>query len=515
MNIIFRLLFALSLGASAVSAAATDTYTNPIIHADYSDPDVVRTGTDYWMVASSFHAMPGIPVLHSRNLVDWELAGHVYGSLPSAKYDRPVHGEGSWAPAIRCYDGVYYVYFCTPEDGLFVATASDPRGPWELRQMADVAKWEDPCPFRDDDGSRWLLHSLHRGGPAILHRLSDDGMRLLDDGVTVYCDTVANPTLEGVKMMKRDGWYYILAPAGGVGEGWQTVLRSRSIYGPYESRRVLEQGSTDVNGPHQGALVDTPDGSEWWFIHFQQHGIHGRITHLQPARFTPDGWIEMGDGGEPVLSHRRPAIADDGPQLSIATSDDFSVPALGLQWQWQGNPKTDWYSLTERPGWMRLRAVSCPSEKGNLYYAPNLLLQKLPADEFTVTTVVEPHFTDSLARAGLVTMGKEYSYIAVSNDSIMVVTGRGDKRFPVALRTEAAVRNQSPRMWLRATYGDYDRVTYSYSADGERFTQLGEPLRVSPGVWVGAKTGIFALTPSVVPSASTADFDRFEVSEQR
>ena len=160
-------------------------YTNPVIHADYSDPDVIRTGDDFWMVASSFHAMPGIPVLHSRNLVDWEIVSHVYPSLPFGRYDRPSHGEGAWAPSIRFHDGRYYVYFCTPDEGLFVAVADDPRGPWQLTHMVDVAKWEDPCPLWDDDGRAYLVHSLHRGGPAIVHRMSPDGMRLLDDGVTV------------------------------------------------------------------------------------------------------------------------------------------------------------------------------------------------------------------------------------------------------------------------------------------------------------------------------------------
>lgn len=489
------------------------TYTNPVIHADYSDPDVIRTGDDFWMVASSFNAMPGIPVLHSRNLVDWEIVSHVYPSLPFGRYGRPAHGEGSWAPSIRFHDGRFYVHFCTPEEGLFVAIANDPRGPWELTQMVDVAKWEDPCPLWDDDGQAYLVHSLHRGGPAILHRMSSDGKRLLDDGVTVYCDTVANPTLEGLKMMKRDGWYYILAPAGGVADGWQTVLRSRSIYGPYESRRVLESGDTGINGPHQGGLVDAPDGKEWWFIHFQSKGIHGRVVHLQPARWTDDGWIEMGDKGHPVLAYRRPNVGEDGASVRMQMSDDFSDSVPGLQWQWQGNPRDVWYSLTERPGWLGLNAVNCPSEEGNLYYAPNLYLQKFPAERFTATTVVEPHFTDSLSRAGLVMYGTRYSYIAVTSDSVIVVTGRGDRRFPVRLKTEASVACSSPHIWLRAELLPNDLCSYSWSEDGVNFNPLGPLCTVTPGVWVGAKTGLFCITPSLVPTPSYADFDLFEIED--
>lgn len=505
-------IFSLLLTA-AFSTCAAETYRNPVICADYSDPDIERDGADYWMVASSFGAFPGIPVLHSRNLVDWELKGHVYDRLPYGRYELPAHGEGAWAPSIRKFDDTWYVYFCTPSEGLFVATADRPDGEWTLRQMAEVAKWEDPCPFRDDDGRRYLVRSAHRGGPMILHRLSDDGLTLLDDGVTVYHDTIANPTLEGPKMMKRDGWYYILAPAGGVGEGWQTVLRSRNIYGPYESRRMLTPGGeSGINGPHQGALIDTPDGAQWWFLHFSQRGVLGRVSCLEPARWTADGWPEAGDEQfHPVAAAEAPRTGEPVRHIKPATSDDFDHPTLGLQWQWQANPREGWYSLTDAPGHLRLFAAPCPSEGGNLWYAPNLMLQKFPAQRFEVTTLMYPHLTDSAATAGLVTMGNEYSYIALRGDSLRVVTGRGDRRFPVKLKTVATAPMEGDRVWLRSTYSGDNRVAYSYSFDGTHFERLGAPCVVAPGTWIGAKTGLFCITPSVVPSTSHADFDFFKV----
>ena len=519
MNIARRFVSVLVSAVVALGAlceTADSLYTNPIIHADYSDPDVIRTSEGYWMVASSFTSFPGIPVLFSPDLIHWRIAGHVYGSLPTGGYERPAHGRGSWAPAIREHDGRFYVYFCTPDEGLFVAVAPHPTGPYELTQVADAAKWEDPCPFWDDDGNAYLIRSVHRGGPAIIHRMSPDGMRLLDDGVTVYHDPEVNPVLEGMKMMKRDGWYYILAPAGGVSHGWQTVLRSRNIYGPYEQRRVLEEGGdSGINGPHQGALVDTPDGREWWFVHFQSKGIHGRIVNLQPARFTPDGWIEMGAGGHPVASHRRPAIAVSGPLPEMQTTDLFTDSVLGLQWQWQANPRPRWHSLTERPGWLCLNAENCPTEGGNLYYAPNLLLQKLPAEHFRATAVVEPEFADSLARAGLVMFGQEYSYIALSADSIMVCRGKGDKRFPAGVSVDASVPRLSEKLWLRVELDGGEECRYSYSTDGEEFRPLGQPQKVAPGVWTGAKVGLFCITPSVVPSDSRAWFDSFVIEPIR
>lgn len=522
LSLSIALLWSAGVSAQWVPDLGDGTYKNPVLHADYSDADVTRVGDDYWMVASSFSHFPGIPVLHSRDMVNWEIVNHIYQRLPLGRYNRPVHGEGSWAPAIRYHDGMYYVYFCTPWDGLFVARATDPRGQWELTQMLEVDKWEDPCPLWDDDGQAYLVHSIHRGGPAIIHRMSPDGLRLLDEGTVVYHDAKANPVLEGMKLEKRNGWYYIFAPAGGVSKGWQTVLRSRSIYGPYEARRVMQAGDNGINGPHQGALLSTPDGKEWWFMHFQSKGVHGRVIHLQPARWTDDDWIVIGedpdgDGiGTPLTGGRKPSIGSGPAEIKIpATSDDFASPVKGLQWQWQSHEKPEWYSLQERPGWMRLYVEHCPSEKGNIYYAGNLYMQKFPAPEFTVTTLVEPALEASGERAGLVTFGNEYSYIAVIRgedgaNRVAVVTGKED-RMAVTPRERASVPLDSSRVWLRCQYLPDETCRYSYSLDGKDFTPLGKTYEVKQGTWVGAKTGIFASSPNVVASRGHADFDFFEV----
>ena len=241
------------------------TYRNPVLNADFSDPDVIRVGNKFYMVASDFHFM-GMQVLESDDMVNWHYVSQIYRRIDEPGWDANQHyAGGSWAPSIRYHNGLFYVYFCTPDEGLYMSTASNPHGPWApLHLVKRVAKWEDPCPFWDEDGQAYLGRSQHGAGPIIVHRMSADGRMLLDEGQTVY----EGPIAEGTKFMKRHGYYYLIIPEGGVGTGWQTVLRSRSIYGPYERRVVLEQGSTRVNGPHQGALVDAPDGS-WWFYHFQ------------------------------------------------------------------------------------------------------------------------------------------------------------------------------------------------------------------------------------------------------
>lgn len=521
---IYLITFSPTLSAQWIADMGDGTYRNPIIYADYSDPDVIRTGDDYWMVASSFTCMPGIPVLHSKDLVNWEIVNHVYLSLPLDKYDRPAHGEGSWAPAIRYHNGMYYVYFCTPQDGLFVARASDPRGEWELTQMVEVAKWEDPCPFWDEDGQAYLAHSIHRGGPAIIHRMSPDGLRLLDNGTTVYHDEDTNPILEGLKMEKRNGWYYIFAPAGGVESGWQTVLRSRDIFGPYEARRVMEEGDNGINGPHQGGLVKTQTG-EWWFVHFQSKGTFGRITHLQPARWGDDDWIVIGedadgDGvGNPVLRYRKPDVGATYRPTSPQTSDDFCGAAPGKQWQWQANPKEEWYSLSARPGYLRLTAVPCPTEHGNLYYAGNLYLQKISAPKFAATTKVETALCAEGERAGLIMMGNEYSYIAlVKGDNgmnhIAVVNGKYDK-FATVPGTLASVPTPDSKVWLKVELVSDTECRYAYSLDGVNFTGLGDRCTVKPGMWIGAKVGLFCSSPNISPTPGYADFDFFDLSTER
>ena len=279
------------------------TYKNPVICADFSDPDVIRVNGKYYMVASDFHFL-GMQVLESEDGVNWRYASQIYSRFDMPGWNTMAHyAGGSWAPAIRYHNGMFYVYFCTPDEGLFMSTAKSAHGPWSpLHCVRSVAKWEDPCPFWDDDGQAYLGRSRHRAGPIIVHRMSADGRQLLDEGITVY----TGPVAEGTKFMKRNGYYYLIIPEGGVGTGWQTVLRARNIYGPYERRIVLEQGSTTINGPHQGALVEGANG-EWWFYHFQETPVLGRIVHLQPVRWEND-WPVIGQdldgkyyeqGGEP------------------------------------------------------------------------------------------------------------------------------------------------------------------------------------------------------------------------
>jgi len=496
------------------------TYRNPVLHADYSDPDVVRVGRDFWMVASSFSHVPGLPVLHSRDLVNWELVAHALPRLvPLEVFAHPQHGKGVWAPSIRHHTDRFWIYYPDPDFGFYVITAADPRGPWTEPVLVKAGKGLiDPCPLWDDDGRVYLIHAWAKSRSGVDNRLtllelSADGLRVTaDHGVLIDGERVNFPgfkTLEGPKLYKRDGWYYVFAPAGGVEEGWQSVFRSRQIKGPYEHRAVLAQGRTPVNGPHQGALVDTPAG-EWWFMHFQDRDAYGRLVHLQPVAWR-DGWPVIGDDpactgtGQPVMRHRKPTTSIQSGQTP-ASSDWFGGARLGLQWQWQANPRNEWHSLRARPGWLRLLAQPPPAG-GNLWHAPALLLQKLPAETFSATVTVEVVDTSPTdLSAGLLVFGLDYAWLGRRNAALVLMTCQNAEARS-AESEQLVLPDAPPTLWLRATVSAGAVCRFAWSEDGLTFhTIVAAEFKARKSRWVGAKIGLFA------SGAGAADFDDFIVS---
>ena len=476
------------------------TYKNPVLNADYSDPDVIRVGEKYYMVASDFHFI-GMQVLESSDMVNWQIVSQIYNRFNLPGWDENKHyAGGSWAPSIRWHNGRFYVYFCTPDEGLFMSSATDARGPWEpLHCVKSVPKWEDPCPLFDTDddepqssGQAYLGRSRHGAGPIIVHKMSADGKTLLDDGVTVY----TGPVAEGTKWLKRNGYYYLIIPEGGVGTGWQTVLRSKHVYGPYEKRVVLEQGSTQVNGPHQGALVDTPDG-KWWFYHFQETPALGRVVHLQPVRWKDD-WPLIGvdiDGngiGEPVSVCVKPNIIVASKPHLPQTSDDFNGVKLGLQWQWCHNPANAYWSLTERKGWLTLHAL--PSS--NLKNARNMLTQKTMGYQGEATTLLDCRHLKTGTFAGLLCIGREYRCIGVCADGIYIEHN--------GMR-EVVSKKKISQVWLRITLDvETNRHQFYYSLDNKHFLAAGAPFEMRGGNWKGYRIGLYCYG-----DGGKAQFDTF------
>ncbi len=498
------------------------TYKNPILYADYSDPDAVRVGDDYYLVSSSFDAVPGLPILHSKDLVNWEIVAHVYAAQPPYEaFSKTQHGNGAWAPSIRYHAGEFYIFYPDPDYGIYMVKAKNAAGPWSAPLLIKDAKgWIDPCPLWDDDGAAYLVNGVaaSRSGiksTLLVSKMSPDGTRLLDDGVIVFDGHAQDPTVEGPKFYKRNGYYYIFAPAGGVPTGWQLVLRSRHIYGPYERRVVLSQGKTTINGPHQGAWVDTPAG-ESWFLHFQDKDAYGRILHLQPMKWVDD-WPVMGDNGEPVLTHKKPATAGAYPIMTPQESDEFNGAALGLQWQWQANPKPGWAFPAPALGTLRIFAIPMLETARNLWDVPNLLLQKFPAPEFVTTARVAFHALTDSDKTGLIVMGSDYAYVSVKKkgDGLSVsqtVCKRADTGAPE--RETSAQSITGPDLYFRVQVTGNAMCQFSYSADGARFEPIGEPFQAKKGRWIGAKVGLFALRAGgAAPENGYADYDWFHIEK--
>jgi beta-xylosidase len=490
------------------------TFQNPVLFADYSDPDVVRAGDRYYLTASSFAATPGLPILESPDLVNWTLVAHALENLPDRRYEQFQPGAGIWAPSLREHAGKFYLFAPTPDEGIYVLEAPHPRGPWTPPRLLLSGKGLiDPCPFWDDDGKAYLVHAYARSRAGIKDRLrvrpmAPDTSAVLGEGDIIYHDPEQQPTLEGPKLYKRNGYYYILAPAGGVPTGWQLALRSRNIFGPYEARKVLEQGSTAINGPHQGGLVETPRG-EWWFLHFQERGVYGRIVHANPVVWQDD-WPLMGVAGadgrrEPVLTAAMPDGAR-GARAAPQTSDEFEAPALSLAWQWQANHQSGWHSLSARPGQLRLAPVLVPDAR--LAVAPNLLLQKVPARAFRLETSVELASTPGKVRAGMVVAGDSNAALALEATETGV---------SVALHVDDAVleRHELPRggpVRARLDFAPEGLCTFAVASGTGEFVALKSSFQAKPGRWIGTKVGLFAFALEPGASEGHADFDYFRFS---
>jgi beta-xylosidase len=512
-----------------VSDQKNGTYKNPILHADYSDPDAIRVGDDFYMTASSFNAAPGLPILHSKDLVNWKLIAYALPQqFPLDHFSTVQHGNGVWAPSIRYHKGEFYIYYPDPDFGIYLTKAKDIKGPWSTPVLVEAGKGLiDPCPLWDTDGKTYLVHA-YAGSRAgiksiiVVKPLNETGTKTTGEGVLVYDGHEKDPTIEGPKFYQRNGYYYIFAPAGGVSTGWQLVLRSKNIYGPYERKVVMDQGTTNINGPHQGAWVNTTTGEDW-FLHFQDKEAYGRVVHLQPMQWKNDwpviGVDKDGDGkGEPVLSYRKPNVGKTVQVQTPPESDEFNDASLGLQWQWQANNKATWHFMHPAEGVLRLFSDKQPDAAKNLWDVPNLLLQKFPAETFTATARLKfsPNRKIENERAGLVVMGLSYAGLVIKQNKeqlllTYVETKAADKGTTETEKLITDISNDWLYLRVKVEAGAVCR--FSYSSDNVNFTDAGVSFTAMPGKWVGAKLGLFCTRTTSTNDAGFLDIDWWCITE--
>ncbi len=523
-------------------------YQNPILYADYSDPDVCRVGDDFYMTSSSFNCSPGLQILHSKDLVNWEIinAALPWGNTYDEKYRTVQHGCGVWAPCIRHHDGRFYIFWGDPDVGIFMTSTTDIRGTWEQPILVKAGKgYIDTTPLWDDDGRVYLAHGIagSRGelkSVLFVCELSADATRAITESRIVFDGHEQHETVEGPKFYKHNGYYYIFSPAGGVPTGWQIVLRSKNPYGPYEERTVMAQGETNINGPHQGGWVDTPEG-EHWFVHFQDVGAYGRLVLLEPMTWTADGWPVIGedkdgDGcGSPVKSWKKPRAGKSFPRCTPAESDEFDANTLGLQWQWHANYDHRWHFCNATEGHLRLYSYALPEGYKNLYDASNLLLQKTPAKDFVAITKLtfKPTHKYKGERTGLLVMGLDYAGLILENTTEGIILSqveckRADKGKPEVAHATIPLGDNNT-VYLRVECKDTGKkilksegsadmiidVTFSYSLDGKKFLPLGEKFTLKEGKWIGAKIGSFCTRPALKSNdGGWAEIDYFRFTKK-
>ncbi len=504
------------------------TFKNPILYADYSDPDVIRVGDTFYMTASSFNYIPGLPILISKDLVNWQLVNYAIRRIDYEVYDAPQHAKGVWAPAIRYHDGEFYIYYGMPDEGIFMVKTKDALGEWEKPVLVLEGKGLiDPCPFWDEDGRAYVIHGYAKSRIGFksylgIFPMSYDGKSATEPDRILYNGVETQPTIEGPKVYRKNGYYYIFAPAGGVRTGWQTVLRAKNIYGPYEEKIVMKQGDTETNGPHQGGLTDTKSGQEW-FVHFQDKGLYGRIVHLQPVRWKDD-WPVIGvdedeEGcGRPCSVYEKPDMGQDSGQTYLEASDDFMGETLGLQWQWLGNVKDSYFSLNAKPGYLRLFCKN-PSGKAEpiLWENANVLTQKLVCPYFQAETLVETGGLQETTQAGMVMMGGHYAYVAVRmkdgvKKMVYAQSFDGEKGMEEETTYLCDVDASVEKVWIRERL-DRNGFFMEYSLDGKNFIKVSMTFMPTDHTWVGAKIGLFANAVSDRELDGYADFEYVHVED--
>lgn len=489
-------------------------FRNPVLFTDYSDPDVIRVGDTFYMTASSFSFIPGLPILTSKDLINWDLVNYALkDGIPWEGYEKPRHDCGIWAPSIRYHAGKFWIFVGMPDEGIFVTSTEDPLGEWgPLTCIWEGKGYIDPCPVWTEDGRAFVVHAYAKSRIGFKSRLGVFEMTLdctkaIGDDVIVFDGEKVEPkqfTIEGPKVYLRDGMIYVLSPAGGVVPGWQVALRAKDIYGPYDFQIVMHQGNARVNGPHQGGLVDTPDGKEEWFMHFQDRGVYGRICHLQKVEWK-EGWPVMGVFaedfcGEPSYVYKKPSGCPKVTPHEPNVSDDFEH-GMGLQWQWMANNQ-GYADVVEKENGshvLRLYAANPSGQKNpQIWDCGNVMTQKLPCPAFTMTAKMDITGLPVGAKAGTVMLGGEYAYMSLCREENQV-------RLDYVVSEKYNKQQTETVIFSKRFNGNEKEVIFTQTFFGDGSSTMAvkgcsdAPIyRPGKAQWTGAKIGFFAVNSEVM-----------------
>ena len=483
-------------------------YKNPVVFADIPDPDVIRVGDTYYMVSTTMCLLPGATIVKSKDLVNWEYCANPLAEL-SDKEDyalingKDAYARGMWACSMKYHNGKFYILLNCNDAGAFVLSASDPEGVWEKKTIS--RGYYDPG-MLFDNGKVYV--ACGNGNIAVCEL--DEDFNFIKEKRVISKEGTG---LEGCHFYKIGDYYYIYATYGGWPSG-QVVFRSENVFGPYEEKMLLEKYiDGKVNTIHQGSLIDTPDGSEWWTTMQEDKGAMGRMPNLQPVTWE-DGWPIVGDNGKPYTTYTKPNVGETCPITVLPTTDSFRSYPLGLQWEWNHTPDNGAWSLFERPGWLRLKTGAAVDK---LTQARNMLTQRIyaytnKASKGTIRIDVS-HLQEG-DRAGICIFQDPYAYIAVEkkNGKCRLVWRQDQLRTNDGFTPKETTKevDMTDVIYLRATMNYNDSKTkFQYSVDNKKFGTLGEQttLNFNLTVFVGARFGLFCYATQENEARGYADFD--------
>lgn len=499
------------------------TYLNPILPADFSDLDAIRVGDDYYAISSTLQYSPGMAVLHSVDLVNWAIIGHVVNDLTQISTDynwdrMKGYGRGIWAGSIRYYKDRFWVYFGTPDEGYFMSSAADPAGPWEpLHKVWGVASWDDCCSFYDDDGQLYFI-GTHFGLDPVnnksynihLFKMTPDGKSLIMDSDTIIYQAKGS---EANKLYKINGLYYHYFSEVKA-EGRVIMMgRAKHIYGPWEVRQLNHVDRKKDREPNQGALLETAPG-EWHFLTHHGTGGHweGRVVSLLPVTWI-DGWPIIGAPGEDTIGNMvwsgiKPV--EKSGTSTYQTSDDFNSPELSVQWEWNFQPRAEKWSLTERKGFLRLHAYR-PIEPGDdariMQRAGNTITQRsLGTRECEVTVKMDISHMEEGQYAGIT------HFSTVNTSTFGVRQQNGERYLSYRYGEEKSVGKKitGTDIWFKSVWDINGVNQYYYSTDGNLYEPFGGTSQLTWGHSRGDRIGIFSYNTAADKGYVDVDWFRYE-----
>lgn len=524
------------LSTTAVSADDYETLQmekvqNPMLWADVPDPDVIRVGDTFYLVSTTMHLMPGAPIMKSKDLKNWETVGYIFDKLTdSPKYDMKegtVYGRGQWATSLKYHNGKFYALLAPNEAGAmgdtYIFTADKAEGPWKI--LSRMRHFHDCSLFFDDDNRVYVVY-----GTGEMMELKSDLSDVIEGTHQQIFQREADETgiLEGSRVIKHNGKYYLLMISHVYEPGKhrrEVCYRADDIHGPWEKQVILESEFGGFSYEAQGTIVDTEDG-DWYGIIFQDRGGVGRVLTLMPCRWI-NGWPMLGDENGKVPDTVR-ALRNGEPKTSIVNSDDFDDTKLGLHWQWNHNPIDNAWSLTERPGFLRLKTSRVVP---NIYLAPNSLTQRMMGPTSSASVCIDlSHLKDGDC-AGFAAFNSDSGLLTVKKKGKRLVLEMSEQKVELTEREKAvtaveeklieSVDLKQNKIWLRIDadfrpstdnrFGGKDLATFYYSLDGEQWTRIGSDYKMAfdwRRFFMGSKFTLFCYATK--KAGGYADFDYFD-----